>query len=252
MTDFVKRADLCKVEIDKYRPFEGNMLQQVKSFYRVSTTWTSNALEGNTLTESETKVILEDGITIGGKTLRETLEASGHAKAYDYMFTLMKKNIITISDIQKLHQLFYDMIERDKAGVFRKEQVFVSGSKYPVCIPEEIESEMEELCVWMNSVRAKMHPIEFAAKLHQKFVYIHPFIDGNGRTARLLMNTALIQAGYLPCVISPYIRLDYINALEAGHKDESVFTRFIAEAEYETEKDFIRMLGAKIPEFKEI
>ena len=76
MTDFIKRADLCKVEIDKYRPFEGHMLQQVKSFYRVSTTWSSNALEGNTLTESETKVLLEGGITVGGKTLRETLEAS--------------------------------------------------------------------------------------------------------------------------------------------------------------------------------
>ena len=142
MTDFVKRADLCKVEIDKYRPFEDHMLQQVKSFYRVLTTWSSNAIEGNTLTESETKVILEDGITVGGKTLRETLEASGDAKAYDYMFTLLKKKRITNEDIMKLHQLFYDMIEKDKAGVFRKEQVFISGSKYPVCHPEEIESEI--------------------------------------------------------------------------------------------------------------
>ena len=83
--NFMERADLCKKEIDNIRPFEGHMLEQVKKFYRISTTWSSNALEGNTLTESETKVILEDGITIGGKTLRETLEASGHARSYDYI-----------------------------------------------------------------------------------------------------------------------------------------------------------------------
>ena len=246
--NFIERADLCKKEIDSVRPFEGHMLEQVKKFYRISTTWSSNALEGNTLTESETKVILEDGITIGGKTLRETLEASGHAKAYDYMFTLMKKNEITRTDILVLHQLFYDLIDKNKAGVFREEQVFISGSKYPVCVPEQIESEIQKLCKWMYNERGMIHPIEFAAKLHQKFVYIHPFIDGNGRTARLLMNAALIQEGYLPCVISPYIRADYINALEAGHKDANVFIEFIAEAEYETEKDFLRMLGRKIPE----
>lgn len=244
----IERADLCKKEIDNVRPFQGHMLEQVKKFYRISTTWSSNALEGNTLTESETKVILEDGITIGGKTLRETLEASGHAKAYDYMFTLMKKNEITRNDILVLHQLFYDLIDKNKAGVFREEQVFISGSKYPVCVPEQIESEIQNLCKWMSKERGKIHPIEFAAKLHQKFVYIHPFIDGNGRTARLLMNAALIQEGYLPCVISPYIRADYISALEAGHKAENVIVEFIAEAEYETEKDFLRMLGRKIPE----
>lgn len=247
MEDYIKRVEQYKKEIEKCRPFEGELLEQVKNFYRVSTTWSSNALEGNTLTESETKVLIEDGITVGGKPLIDTLEASGHAKAYDYMFTLIRSHKITELDILNIHQLFYYMINKEQAGVYRRNQVFVSGSKYSVCSPGQIEVKMNSLCNWILNNRDDYHPIEFAAKLHQKFVYIHPFVDGNGRTARLLMNTALIQDGYLPCIISPYIRVDYINALELGHLNGEAFVQFIAEAELETEKDFMRMMGLTIP-----
>lgn len=101
------RIDCYKAAIDKLRPFEGDLLAQIKSYYRIGLTWTSNALEGNTLTESETKVLLEDGLTVGGKPLRDTFEALGHANAYDFMFTLLSRREITEEDALTMHRMFY-------------------------------------------------------------------------------------------------------------------------------------------------
>jgi len=251
-TNFIKKAELCHQVINKTRPLEGDMLKQVRDFFRISTTWSSNALEGNTLTISETKVLLEDGITVGGKSLRETLEAYGHSHAYDYMFSLIDEKTILESDIKELHRLFYSGISESKAGVYRTVRVVITGSSYPVCAPDKIGQEIKYLCDWIEKERNNYDPITFAAELHRRFIFIHPFEDGNGRTARLLMNTALIQKGYLPCVISPYIRNDYIQALEGAHAEPEKFIRFIAEAELETEKDFIRALGLEMPELKSI
>lgn len=228
------------------------MLKQVKGFYRIATTWSSNALEGNTLNISETKVLLEDGLTVSGKPLKDILETSGHANAFDYMFSLLKSNDITEENILTIHRLLYCGIDLEAAGVYRTEPVMVSGSNYPVSAPGEIESNMKQFIIWLKNERKKYHPIIFAAELHRRFVFIHPFLDGNGRTARLLMNTALIQTGYLPCVISPYIRSDYISALELSHKEPSRFQAFIAETELETEKDFMRNLNLNLPNFKEV
>lgn len=251
-TNFIKKVELCHQVIRKARPFEGEMLKQVRDFFRISTTWSSNALEGNTLTISETKVLLEDGITVGGKSLREALEAYGHSHAYDYMFSLIDKKTIRESDIKELHRLFYSGISESKAGVYRTVRVVITGSSYPVCAPDKIGQEIKYLCDWIEKERSSYDPVTFAAELHRRFIFIHPFEDGNGRTARLLMNTALIQKGYLPCVISPYLRNDYIQALEGAHAEPEKFIRFIAEAELETEKDFIRALGLEMPDMKRI
>ena len=110
--DIYRLLDLYKAAIDERRPFEGEVLTQLKEYYRIGLTWSSNALEGNTLTESETKVLLEDGLTVGGKPLRFTFEAIGHAKAYDFMFTLLKNRTITERDVLTMHQMFYENIER--------------------------------------------------------------------------------------------------------------------------------------------
>lgn len=243
--DLIDKCDLLKAKVDKFRPFESMMLKKVKEFYKISTTWSSNALEGNTLTESETKVLLEDGLTAAGKPLKHTLEAIGHGDAYEFMFTLLGTKEIYETDIKKLHRLFYFHIDSNQAGVYRREPVFISGSNYSVSRETDIEKHMIQLCNWMNENRSKLHPIEFAAKLHKEFVFIHPFIDGNGRCARLLMNTALIQDGYLPCIIPPVLRNEYITFLEKAHKDDSDFINFVAELEYETEKDFLRLLNVE-------
>ena len=258
MESHIQRAELCKREISKCRPFEGEMLDEVRGFYRISTTWASNALEGNTLTIGETKLLLEDGITIGGKPLKDTLEACGHAEAYDYMFSLLHHSGIRIEDILTLHRLFYQKIDIQNAGQYRKIPVRISGSEIILPPASKIAAEMDKLDRWMRKNEHTMHPVAYAAELHRRFVEIHPFKDGNGRTARLLMNVAFIQNGYLPCVISPQLRLEYLQALEGAHDvpgrkgQPEKFISFVAEMETETEKDFIRSMGLEMPDFTQV
>lgn len=245
--EIYRLIDLYKTTIDERRPFEGEMLTQIKAYYRIGLTWSSNALEGNTLTESETKVLLEDGLTVGGKPLRYTFEAVGHAKAYDFMFTLLGNRTITERNLLTMHQMFYESIESEYAGKYRDIDVFISGSKYPVAETKRIHSEMDALFHWMATAREKVHPVEFAAQLHKRIVFIHPFKDGNGRIARLIMNTALIQDGYLPVVIPPVLRQEYIELLEKAHRDDQPFERFIAERVIESQKEMMRLLHLPIP-----
>lgn len=246
-----ERADSYKRKIDVLRPFEGRTLENIKDFYRIGLTWSSNAIEGNTLTESETKILLEDGLTVGGKPLRCTFEALGHSKSYDFMFTLLHNDVITEDNILTLHKMFYKDIDEDNAGHYRKTPVIITGSKYPVCKVENIQTEMDNLVNWIAVERGNYHPIEFAGLLHKKFVFIHPFVDGNGRIARLLMNTALIQNGYLPTVIPPIQRLDYIHALELAHSDDKPFLDFIAEKVIDSEIDFARLMNVDLFETEE-
>ena len=249
--EHLEKLDLYQNTINELRPFEGEMLKQIKDFYRIVLTWTSNALEGNSLTESETKVLIEDGLTVGGRPLRDMFEAVDHAKAYDYMFTLLENKEITEKDILYLHKLFYQNIDGEYAGRYRDIPVFISGSNYPVTKVENIQSEIEDLCRWIKTERKQYHPVEFAALLHKKFVFIHPFKDGNGRVARLLMNTALIQEGYLPALIPPILRSEYISLLEKAHEDDRSFINFIAERELESQKDFLRLLHIPLPKLEQ-
>ncbi|MDR0380973.1 MAG: Fic family protein [Oscillospiraceae bacterium] len=242
-----ERVDANKAPIDIERPFEGEMLRQLKAYYRVGLTWTSNALEGNSLTEVETKVLLEDGLTVGGKPLRDTFEALGHAEAYDFMFTLLRNRRIDECDALTMHRMFYKGIDAGNAGRYRDVAVYITGSKYPVCKVEKIAGEMKQLFAWANGERDKMHPVEFAAQLHKRFVFIHPFIDGNGRLSRLLMNTALIQDGYMMAIIPPILRQEYIDILERAHTDDRPFIDFVAERVLETEKDVMRLLHIPLP-----
>jgi len=242
--DFSK-IDSPKRQIDTIRPYESEALKQLQAYFRVGLTYSSNALEGNTLTISETKVLLEDGLTVGGKPLKDTYEALGHARSYDFMFSLIKNRTISEQDILTMHKLFYGEIDSESAGAYRKQQVFISGSEYPVTEVSKLKSEMTELVEWIKKDRVKHHPVEFAALLHKKFVFIHPFVDGNGRLTRLLMNTALIQDGYMIAIIPPVLRAEYIALLEKAHTNDKPFVEFIAERVYETQKEVIRLYHIK-------
>ena len=241
-----EKIDKLKAAIGRTRPFEGDMLRELQAYFRVGLTYSSNALEGNTLTISETKVLLEDGLTVGGKPLRDTFEALGHAKAYDYMFSLLKRRSITEADILTMHKLFYNEIDGAAAGVYRKKPVFITGSAYPVTGVGKIKADIAGLIEWANVGRNAYHPVEFAAMLHKQFVFIHPFIDGNGRLSRLLMNTALIQDGYMLAIIPPILRSEYISLLEKAHQNDKPFIQFIADRVYETEKEIVRLLHIEI------
>ncbi len=245
--DLYRVLDLYKVAIDERRPFEGEMLTQLRNYYRIGLTWSSNALEGNTLTESETKVLLEDSLTVGGKPLRYTFEAIGHAHAYDFMFTLLNNKTITEKNVLMMHQLFFASIEKEYAGKYRDMDVFITGSQYPMVETKHIQAEMDGLFQWIRNERNQFHPVKFAAQLHKRFVFIHPFKDGNGRIARLIMNTALIQDGYLLAIIPPVLRHEYIELLERAHRDDQSFEQFVAERVIESEKEIMRLLHIPIP-----
>ena len=246
------RIDEYQALIDVLRPFEGDMLKQLKNYYRIGLTWSSNALEGNTLTESETKVVLEDGLTIGGHPLREIYEAVGHGEAYNHMFSLLHDRRISTSDIKALHQLFYKAIDTKNAGIWRMQQIIVSGSNYAFPQPHILEKEMQGLEKWISLERDNYHPVEFAALLHLKFVSIHPFIDGNGRVARLLMNLSLIQDGYLLAIIPPICRSEYNNTVrQYQNKNNAVpFCEFIAERVLESEKEIMRLFHVSTDKIK--
>ena len=158
--DIFKKINLYQDEINKLRPFSGEMLNQIKSFYRIGITWSSNAIEGNSLTESETKILIEDGLSVGGKPLRDVYEALGHSDAYDYMFELMGNRGISEVDIKQLHKLFYKNIDSDYAGVYRDFPVFISGSNYPVTRVEDIQIDIELLCTWISEAYSLYHPAE--------------------------------------------------------------------------------------------
>lgn len=244
MKELLQKIDELQKQIDAMRPLDRETVMSLKDYYKIGLTWSSNALEGNTLTESETKVVIEDGLTIGGKPLKDHFEASGHAGAYEEMMNMTQKKTITEEDILKLHRLFFIKIDDDNAGSYRKSKVFISGSKYPLPNPEKVPGLMKEFLKNIGKNRTNEHPVILAAKAHLEFVFIHPFIDGNGRVARLLMNLLLLQEGYNIALIPPVLRSEYIASIESAHENEKDFIKLICRCVYETQKDYLRMLKA--------
>ena len=242
ITDKFKKADENNRLLSAYRPLPPETLKSLREYYRVGLTYTSNALEANSLTESETKVVIEDGLTIEGKPLRDHYEAVGHAKAYDYIYQITEKEGLEEEDILALHRLFYQQIDAEKAGKYRDVKVYISGSRYAVSAVSKIPAEMQKLVKWYNDNEKKLHPVELAATLHQRFVFIHPFVDGNGRVARLLMNLALLRNGYTIAIIPAILRHEYIYSLETAHTRPEVFTDFIADRVIATQLDLLRLM----------
>jgi len=216
----INDVDRLQEQINKYRPLSPNAVSQLKEYYRIGLTYSSNALEGNSLTEIETKIILEDGITIGGKSIREHQEAIGHSEAYDLLYTLSTSKTITEKDIKELHRTFYYRIDEGNAGQYRKVAVFISGTDYIPPKPSEVPGLMKKLSDSIPSLQTKYHPVEYSALLHREFVTVHPFVDGNGRTARLLMNLSLLQEGYVITIIPPVLRGEYISASSEYNKGQ--------------------------------
>lgn len=187
--------------------------------------------------------MIEDGLTIEGKPLHDVYEAVGHAKAYDFLHQLATHKTLEEKDILELHRLFYQQIDNDAAGKYRSIAVFISGSKYPVSPPQKVANDMKKFVAWFNKQESKLHPVEFAALTHKKIVFIHPFIDGNGRLARLLMNLALLRNEYTIAIIPAVLRHEYIESLELVHKDDGIFKAFIVDRLIDTQMDLLRLLN---------
>ncbi|MCX5822948.1 MAG: Fic family protein [Deltaproteobacteria bacterium] len=242
-TPVLKKIDALKVRIDAHRPLDAHMLKQVREYFRIGMAYSSNALEGNSLTETETKIVIEDGITIGGKPVRDHLEALGHSEAYDLLFRLAKNQEITEANVKELHRLFYYRIDAKQAGKYRKSRVIITGTDFIPPAPERIPEMMKAFVERIPDQRVAHHPVNFSAIIHKELVTIHPFIDGNGRAARLLMNLALLQAGYPLAIIPPVLRREYLDTLNKTHKgDDGPFITFIAGVCYESTKEYLRLL----------
>ena len=254
--DLLRRIDRNLSYIRERRPLSPQEGKELDAYYKIGTTYRSNALEGNTLTISETKVILEDGLTVGGKPIRDCYEAVGHGKAYDYMLSLARSEQLCVTEemVHRLHYLFYSGIEPDHAGNYRDCQVFITGTAYIPPAPEEVPKQMAALVEDLNRQAAVIHPVELAAYAHRRLVDIHPFQDGNGRTARLLMNLILINRGYCVVIIPPVLRHDYIVALRQAQREKNpsdeAFIRLIAECELEAQRDYCRMFHIELPDEK--
>lgn len=218
-----------KQQLDNQRPFPPLVVQKLREKIILEWTYHSNAIEGNTLTMNETKVVLE-GITVGGKRMTEHLEVINHRDAIHYVEHIVtKKEDLSEWQLKNIHRLVLKGIHDEDAGVYRQKDVYISGATHEPPAHFLVPEAMHELMEWYYHSDT-LHPVERAAILHAKFVCIHPFIDGNGRTARLLLNFELMKAGYPPIIIKANNRLSYYDALDkaCAIHDNSDFISYVA------------------------
>src|SRR3989344_6255288 len=221
-----KRLQLltCKKQkLDTFRPLPPELVKNLDEWFKVELTYTSNAIEGNTLTRAETALVIEKGITVQGKSLKEHLEATNHAEALDFIKTLAhkKRADLTEQDVLDIHKTILNKIEEATAGRYRTVHARLTGSTTILPSPVKIPDLMKEFIKWLAAENAD-HIIKIAADAHFKLVSIHPYTDGNGRTSRLLMNLLLMQEGYPPAIIRKEERLAYINSLEKGQTTDDL------------------------------
>lgn len=219
--------DVLKSRLDALRPLPAAVVHNLHDDLVLRWTYHSNAIEGNTLTLKETKVVLE-GITVGGKTLREHTEALNHRDAIAYVEDVIgKAEPFSEWQIRNIHNLILKNIDADNAGRYRTVNVVIAGAVHTPPDFLHIPERMAAFVAWYQANAIALHPVERAARVHADFVGIHPFVDGNGRTSRLLMNLELIKAGFPPVVIPVAQRLRYYEALDKAHT-QADYTDFIA------------------------
>ncbi|MCX6817043.1 MAG: Fic family protein [Candidatus Beckwithbacteria bacterium] len=228
------RIDLKLVKLQKLRPLPATAVRKLREKFQVEMTYNSNAIEGNSLTLKETFWVINEGITVKNKPLKDHLEAKDHHEALEYLYELVQpQNQLTISEklIRNLHHLVMKKTDEDWAGRYRQSNVFITGTDHIPSDANIIPSAMNKFINWFRANRHRLHPIELAAKLHHQLVFIHPFLDGNGRTARLLMNVVLMRKGYPLAVILKNDRKKYYQVLQQADKDNyQPLIRFVAQA----------------------
>jgi len=213
-----ERIFIKKSELDKKRPLPISALNKIKDELFIEWSYNSNSIEGNTLNLNETRMVLQEGFTVKGKTFKEHLEISNHHDAIEYVELLSsQKNNINEKDILKLHEIVMLKIEKEFAGIYRNGAVRIAGANFIPPNPLKLNALMDELIQFINDNPLHLNFIEIAAILHHRFVWIHPFFDGNGRTIRLLMNLFLMQKGIPPAIILKTDRKKYYDALNMAN-----------------------------------
>ena len=228
----LNRLQRKKTQLDDLRPLPAAAVRRLNEQLTVEWIYNSNAIEGSTLTLKETQLILETGLTIGGKSLREHFEVINHKQAIEYVEALSTGEAsITPFHVRQIHQLVLTHIDDDNAGQYRNLPVYITGTAYEPPEAWEVVHLMSEWGDWLNGLALLLHPVERAALAHHRLVAIHPFIDGNGRTARLVMNLLLMYEGYPPTIIKRANRRQYYRVLaQADEENESPLVNFVGRA----------------------
>ena len=215
--DLLAEADELKDRWGASKPLNKTQLLKMKEFFNVNYTYDSNRIEGSTLTMQETHLVVNEGLTISGKSMQEHLEAVNHYEAIDFIEGLVKdKEHLTERTLNEIHYLILNGIDRRNAGKYRTVPVYISGSSHTPPQPYLIAKQMEDIFEYYQRSKTSVHPIILAADMHEKVVTVHPYIDGNGRTSRLIMNLILLQNGFTIANIKgdDTSRLAYYKALE--------------------------------------
>jgi Fic family protein len=236
--------DSLKASIDEHRPFSKGLVDSLHEKLIVEWTYNSNAIEGNTLTLSETKVVLE-GITIGGKSMVEHLETINHREAILFIEELIaNKGPLSEWNTKNIHALILKEIDNANAGKYRSENVVISGADHIPPKHYEIGDLMQKLIAEYHNEWKGFHPVVRATLLHGEFVKIHPFIDGNGRTSRLLLNFELMKNGYPPIIMKNEERARYYDVLDLAHTTTNYepFIELVTELVIESEKLWLSVL----------
>ena len=243
LSALLTEIDQLKSQLDALRPLPEHTVRTLHEQQVLEWTYHSNAIEGNTLSLKETKVVLE-GITIGGKSLNEHFEAINHREAITYVESIVSgKEPLSEWQIKNIHQLVLKNIDARNAGRYRQQNVVIAGASHTPPNFLHLPQAMTALMTWYQGA-ANLHPLQRAARLHVDFVGIHPFVDGNGRTARLLMNCELMRSSYLPAIIRVEQRLAYYDALDTAHTTQNYapFLQLIAEQERETLRHYLSII----------
>lgn len=247
MFDYEKLTRKLK-ELNSYRPLSKEQLTALNFNVKVEHIWSSNAIEGSSINREETASILSTGMTVHGEPIKDILATLDLSEAYDYMMDLASTpHKLTISDIRDFNRLARLKESPQEAGAYRVTSAYPYGfNDEPYVDPFDIPAQMNDLIVWANKTMNIEHPVKYAADLHFKFVSIHPFSDGNGRTARLLMNFALTQNGYPVVNVQPdkLSRNRYIDVLAKCReaKDPTAFEEYLAELTLSTLDQRIKIL----------
>ncbi len=232
--DIQKRLEENKRKLDALRPLPVQAVKKLREQFELEMTYNSNAIEGNSLTLKETYLVISEGLTIKGKPLKDHLEAKNHTEALEYLSELIdkdKKHTISEQFIRSLHQLVVQDTDKEWAGQYRNSGVMITGTDHRPPEAFEVPRLIQELLKWVKTEKAKLHVVELAALFHHKLVHIHPFFDGNGRTARLAMNIFLLQAGYPLVIVLKNDRKKYYRVLALADKGKyAPLVRFIAQA----------------------
>jgi len=250
LTDLIAGIEAKKAQLDRLRPLGPGALKNLEHAHDLELTYTSNAIEGNTLTQIETNLVIEQGITIGGKKLRDHLEAIDHFEALAYVRALAGRDSpLTEADVRSLHALVMQRSDPQIAGGYATSNRYVNTDKgrHVFPSPAEVPALIGDFSAWLRDAPATP---ETAFTAHRRLVDIYPFNDGNGRTARLLMNLILIRGGYPPVAVRPEDRLGYLHALkgsQAGQSDEG-FRRLLYERLDSTLDEYLGALRGAIPD----